>query len=103
MEYFYSSLILFFTDAPIIEKDKESSTTEQITETTKKESISADAIPGQIQVQVIHTPETYPNISEKKEKTEEAAKANDKKCTSGFSRDKRGRCRRVRRPQSAMP
>ncbi|XP_044754518.1 uncharacterized protein LOC123313622 isoform X2 [Coccinella septempunctata] len=89
-------------DVSTTKKDELTPSTEKISETTEKnirnEPMAVDAIPGQIQVQVFHSPEGYPNMSVRKDETEEkgsAGKSNDKKCLTGYSRDKRGRCRRI--------
>ncbi|XP_045474439.1 uncharacterized protein LOC123680541 isoform X2 [Harmonia axyridis] len=93
------------SDSPT--KDQPSSTGKP--EGTTKESLGSPAaydIPGQIQVQVIQSLRDLHNLNEKKEQSGDkdfAVKASDRKCTTGFTKDKRGRCRRVRKPQSPLP
>ncbi|KAL3270335.1 hypothetical protein HHI36_009383 [Cryptolaemus montrouzieri] len=94
-------------------KEEVISTTEKASSTTKKSEESmkpaADAIPGQIQVQILESPDGYPNFAVRKDASIEnhdheiSEKGIDRKCETGYIKDKKGRCRRIRRPQSGIP
>ncbi|KAG5867408.1 hypothetical protein JTB14_034389 [Gonioctena quinquepunctata] len=83
-----------------VSKEKTSSTT--LKSPRKEESSS----PGKIKVQILETPVNLSIVSgEELHDQSETLPQNEflqqKRCASGFARDKRGRCRRVRRPGNA--
>nr|XP_023020290.1 uncharacterized protein LOC111508888 [Leptinotarsa decemlineata] len=84
-------------------KDTGSSTTTP--KTLRKDEYSA---PGKIKVQIIETPVSVgivpgEDVHEPSENLPQGEILQLKRCASGFSRDKRGRCRRVRRPGNSSP
>ncbi|KAK9877008.1 hypothetical protein WA026_016035 [Henosepilachna vigintioctopunctata] len=91
-----------------IKEDIVSSSTPKNDDKNNSETVAADSIPGQIQVQVLQSPEDYANFATKKAGENSSAidstsRANEKRCSTGFTKDKKGRCRRLRKPQSAIP
>lgn len=82
--------------------------TTTITATTTTQRSTRLEEPGKIKVQIIEMPASAGKVPG--EDTHEQSEVNPqgdilhvRKCASGFSRDKRGRCRRVRKPSTGTP
>lgn len=94
----------------IINKENAASTNEAIspTSTSSTEKSTRLEEPGKIKVQIIEFPvadSAVPgeDVHEKGEVVPQGEILQLRKCATGFTRDKRGRCRRVRRPGSTAP
>lgn len=68
-----------------------------------KDENKVDKLSMDINIVPLKPVEILSNIHNKEENSQEIHPSPFRKCANGFTRDKQGRCRRVRRPASQFP
>lgn len=98
-------------NSTMINNDKNTTAEATSTTTAKTEKLEEIISPGKIKVQILETPVsmslvpgeelTQPQSNVVNSMTQTSEVLHVRKCASGFTRDQKGRCRRVRKPSGS--